>query len=344
VRLLAFALAFALSGCVAAPAGSPSLPQADASLADLVDALRAAPAPALDGAANLAWLAKFVDAHHPRITGTPGEKAAGDDLAAQLKALGYAVEEHKYNTRGLPSVDGPMRAVVGVKKGASEPDRLILVGGHYDTAPIGRSLVAPLPVGPPPSEAAYDNGSGTSMVLELARLLAQVRTERTIQFVLFNGEEELPASAAYAQELATKHAMVDAYLGFDMVGINWPSTAGCLCIYAGEKFAAQLNPIQEAVVRDVLDYPRANGSVEIYDNHKTRSSDEASFQGVGFPTMRWAGMRLAADYWAYHKLNDTMETMEKQAGGKEPLAKGFEAVAASAYYTILAMDLTRTSP
>ena len=49
-------------------------------------------------------------------------------------------------------------------------------------------------------EAANDNGSGTAIVMELARILnsPDVSTDRTIRFILWNNEETgLNGSAAY---------------------------------------------------------------------------------------------------------------------------------------------------
>lgn len=309
--------------------------------AALLAALAAAPRPALDGEANVAWLETFVATHKPRITGTPQEKAAGDDLSDQLLALGYQVQNRYYTANGEAIVEGPLRVVLGIKEGTAQPDRLVILGAHYDTsATIGNADLPILPFGTGVTiEAAYDNGSGTALVMELARLLAEVPTEKTIVFAFFNGEEEgLLASSAYARELQDAAAVVDAYMGFDMVGINWPSEAGCLCIYAGELYAPELNPLQETAVFGHLGYPRGDDAVQVLDNHETRNSDEASFQAIGYPTMRWAGMAAASDYWAYHKLNDTVPTMEAQAGGADVLAAGFESAAESAYYVALALD------
>ena len=339
VRSLALALAFAvvLVGCVQSPV-KPASTGATAAGGDLLAKLEAAPAPDLDGAGVAKWLDAFVNAHHPRLTGSPDEKAAGDDLAAQLQKLGYEVQRLKYDAQGLPSADGPLQVVLAVKKGTTMADHLVIAGAHYDTAPVGTALLSPVPVGPPPLYATYDNGSGTAMVMELARLLAHASTTRTVEFAFFNGEEEgVLASTAYARDLAAKGAHVDAYLGFDMVGIGYPSKAGCLCIYAGKKFSADLNPVQETVAFGLLKLPRGNDTVQVFDNHDKRNSDEASFASAGFPTMRWAGLALAGDYWAYHKLNDTMDTMV-QAGGPIPLALGMQTASETAYYTILALD------
>lgn len=341
MRALLLVVVLVVAGCVSSPTTPTTIPATTNPV--LLSILEAAPVPAVDGEGVLVWLDAFVTAHSPRLTGTPGEKQTGDDLAAQLKKLGYTVEDRKYGRNGLPSVDGPIRAVVGLKTGTTQSDRMIVLGAHYDTAAAGTGDVpGGPPAGAPPVQAAYDNGAGTAMIIELARLMAQVKTNKTIAFVLFNGEEEgLWGSDEYVKDLQTQGATVDAYIGFDMVGINWPSEAGCLCIYAGEKFANVLNPIQETVAFDFLKYPRSNETVQVLDNHKTRNSDEASFQSAGYPTMRWAGLKSAGLYWAYHKTNDTIETMVKQAGSRELLVQGMETTSMSAYYTLIALDASR---
>ncbi|MFA5863036.1 MAG: M28 family peptidase, partial [Candidatus Thermoplasmatota archaeon] len=246
VASLVLLTAVVLAGCAQPPASTTTAATTlSPAMAALLAQLKVDPVPALDGASVAKWLQAFVDAHHPRLTGTPGEKEAGDDLAAQFAKLGYAVERRKYGANGLPSADGPIQVIVAVKKGTTMPDHLIISGAHYDTAPIGTGDITPgtlpitPPVGTPPLYATYDNGSGTAMVMELARLLAHANNTHTIEFVLFNGEEEgVLASGVLAKELAAKGAKVDAYIGFDMVGINYPSPAGCLCIYAGKRAAA----------------------------------------------------------------------------------------------------------
>jgi hypothetical protein len=63
------------------------------------------------------------------------------------------------------------------KVGTTHPDEMYIVGGHMDGHGWG--------------EAANDDGSGTALVMELARVFSSpdVQTERTIRFVLWNNEE-----------------------------------------------------------------------------------------------------------------------------------------------------------
>jgi hypothetical protein len=75
------------------------------------------------------------------------------------------------------------------KIGTTHPDEMYIIGGHMDGHGWG--------------EAANDDGSGTALVMELARVLSgpDVRTERSIRFILWNNEETgLNGSRAYAQQ------------------------------------------------------------------------------------------------------------------------------------------------
>jgi len=76
-----------------------------------------------------------------------------------------------------PTTPGPREAVYCTKVGAARPDEMYIVSAHMDGHGWG--------------EAANDDGSGTALVMEVARVLsgADVRTERTIRFVLWNNEE-----------------------------------------------------------------------------------------------------------------------------------------------------------
>lgn len=72
---------------------------------------------------------------------------------------------------------GPREEVYCTKVGATRPDEMYIVGAHMD----GRSF----------GEAADDDGSGTAVVMELARVFSapDVVTGRSIRFVLWNNEE-----------------------------------------------------------------------------------------------------------------------------------------------------------
>ncbi|UCD18182.1 MAG: M20/M25/M40 family metallo-hydrolase, partial [Candidatus Zixiibacteriota bacterium] len=76
----------------------------------------------------------------------------------------------------------PCHNVLCLKPGSSEPDKLIVIGGHYDTINFESD---PLIFAP----GADDNASGVAAVLELARILKDVDTKKSILFVAFSAEE-----------------------------------------------------------------------------------------------------------------------------------------------------------
>ena len=74
-------------------------------------------------------------------------------------------------------VDGERSQVYCTKVGTTRPDEMYILGAHMD----GHGV----------NEAVNDDGSGTALVMELARIFSapDVRTERSIRFVLWNNEE-----------------------------------------------------------------------------------------------------------------------------------------------------------
>ena len=90
-----------------------------------------------------------------------------------------------------PSEGGPREEVYCTKVGSVHPEEMYIVGAHMDGIGWG--------------EAANDDGSGTALVLELARILngSGVKTERSIRFALWNNEETgLHGSYAYVDQRA----------------------------------------------------------------------------------------------------------------------------------------------
>src|SRR4030095_1496421 len=94
------------------------------------------------------------------------------------------------STLNLQPVDRPEREeVYCTKMGTTRPAEMILVSAHMDGIGYG--------------EAANDDGSGTALVMELARVLHSegVTTERSVRFVFWNNEEAgREGSGAYAAQ------------------------------------------------------------------------------------------------------------------------------------------------
>jgi hypothetical protein len=76
-----------------------------------------------------------------------------------------------------PAKDGERQEVFCTKIGTTHPEEMYIVGGHMDGHGWG--------------EAANDDGSGTALVMELARIFSSpdIQTDRSIRFALWNNEE-----------------------------------------------------------------------------------------------------------------------------------------------------------
>ena len=86
-------------------------------------------------------------------------------------------------------VNGERQQVYCTKVGTTHPEEMYIIGAHMD----GHGV----------NEAVNDDGSGTALVMELARIFnaADVTTERSIRFALWNNEETgLNGSKAYVEQ------------------------------------------------------------------------------------------------------------------------------------------------
>lgn len=110
----------------------------------------------------------------------------------------------KQGTRILRDVE--VVNVVAVLPGTMQPEKRLIVSGHYDSLDIVRKANAPEfgPEGsePPvdevidfeksvdaPAPGASDDASGVAVVLELARVMSQYKFEKTIVFIAFGGRK-----------------------------------------------------------------------------------------------------------------------------------------------------------
>ncbi len=94
------------------------------------------------------------------------------------------------------------------------PDRVIVVGGHYDSVVYGPGtdsfVWAP---------GADDDASGTVATMEMARIIADNPLPVTVIFVPFAQEEQgLVGSNFFAEYLYNQGTDVDLMLNFDMIG------------------------------------------------------------------------------------------------------------------------------
>jgi hypothetical protein len=89
---------------------------------------------------------------------------------------------------------------------AGDPNNVIVVGAHLDSVGTGPGI--------------NDNGSGSSVILEIAEQMTKVKPRNKVRFIWFGAEESgLLGSEAYVAGLSEEErSRIAAMLNFDMVG------------------------------------------------------------------------------------------------------------------------------
>jgi Zn-dependent M28 family amino/carboxypeptidase len=103
--------------------------------------------------------------------------------------------------------------VFAILKGTTDPTRVYVVSGHYDsmcTSPTDAKCDAP---------GANDDASGTAVSIELARVMSKRKFDATIVFMAVPGEEQgLLGAAYYAEQAKLAKTNIEAMFTNDIVG------------------------------------------------------------------------------------------------------------------------------
>ncbi len=103
--------------------------------------------------------------------------------------------------------------VLATLKGTKNPDRIYVVSGHYDSMcgdPSDGTCDAP---------GANDDASGTSAVIEMARVMSKQKFDATIIFMAVAGEEQGLLGSTYFAEQAVKNKLdIEAMFTNDIIG------------------------------------------------------------------------------------------------------------------------------
>jgi len=154
-------------------------------------------------------------------------------------------------------------------------NKRVVIGAHYDAAPIG--------------QGASDNASGTACVLEMARLLKDELPEVNFEFVFFDAEEycingNLAAGSEAYTNAHGKRAW-NLFMNFDSVGMAWSEKA----LHVGRK-----ENLKDFTSSCAL-YPMKN------------AGDDRSFDRLGVPTMWYNSHEKFRDF---HTPLDRIDTLD----------------------------------
>ncbi|MES1171652.1 MAG: M28 family peptidase [Bacteroidota bacterium] len=205
--------------------------------------------------------------------------------------------------------------VARVAAGAPEESRLpgvIVIGAHYDHLGMGEhhSLA-------PDSKVAHggadDNASGTAVLLEVARMLADRRAmlKRDVVVVAFSGEEEgTLGSTAFTRAPPPPLATSDVFamVNFDMVGRLRDNRLTVLGRGSAEEWPALL---ETACAQARIDCGGASGTADGYG-----PSDQMPFYAAGIPVAHF----FTGSHPDYHRPSDTADKINAAGAGQIAVA------------------------
>lgn len=151
---------------------------------------------------------------------TRGIGAARTWGAAELARIGKAcggcitIARISQNFSGPRAPDGVIvENILGIQPGTGDPNHVVIIAGHIDSRasdPLDFTSDAP---------GANDNGSGSALVIEAARLLSKSKHRATIVYALLSGEEQgLWGGQLLVKDAAQRGWTVLALLNNDIVG------------------------------------------------------------------------------------------------------------------------------
>lgn len=224
--------------------------------------------------------------------------AAHDSLEALQQA---ANDTGSFLSRPLPllaqlkweslSLPGTLTNVIGMLPGRDHELRkeFILIGAHRDHFGQQAGLLFP---------GADDNASGTSVMLELARMLSQSSSspKRTILFVSFDGEERgLLGSTLYVSHPVFPLDRTVAMINLDHLG-------------AGDgKLTVGVTRIDKMLAQQAADQAGLHDNIQMYGYFP--GGDHVPFFEAGVPTVTVVS---SGRHPHFHQPSDTLESIQPE--------------------------------
>jgi Peptidase family M28 len=256
-----------------------------------------------------------------------------DELKRSSAKLQVSFDTYQIAQQGRITRPVELRNVMAVLPGRSP--RRIYVSGHYDSLNLGaggqlaagtRTLTAGQGAADPlqrpgidydvDAPGANDDGSGTVLTMELARVFAEsgLEFDATLVFICWAGEEQgLIGSAAHAQRIAAEKVPVEAMISNDIVG---NSRGGTGVVDAASVRVYAVGP-EDSPARALARYIVAAGATYV-PSHRVRpmaredrfgrGSDQSSFTQQGYPAVVFREANENFD--RQHSARDTLDGVD----------------------------------
>jgi len=221
-----------------------------------------------------------------RAAGTLGERRGSNYIVERLKSAGYTPRRQAFKISNSATSSN----IITEKKGQI-PSQKFIIGAHYDTKS--------------PSPGANDNGTGTAILLEMARLFKNRSVKPTIIFVFFGAEEKVGSnsnnhhfgSRNFVKRMTPNFKkQTTGMISVDMVG------------YGTSFHVRSMRKGTMKLVNSLLNFAKGKSYPLSYlkDPGPTGWSDHEAFELAGIPSA-WLEWR---DDPTYHSKRDTFEHIQ----------------------------------
>ena len=216
----------------------------------------------------------------------PGNSKAIDYLTEAYRAYGYEPQQQWFTQSN--ALGGRTANVLATLRGTVDPDLVYIISSHFDSVAVG--------------PGADDDTSGTTALLEAARLLAKTPMPATIIFASLTGEEAgLLGSRAFVRQAAANKVRIVGALNNDMIG------------WAGE--GPQLNNTIRYSNGGIRDIQHAAAflftDLVLYDTKYYRGTDAAAFYEAWGDIVGGIGSYPILANPHYHQPTDYLDTINQ---------------------------------
>jgi hypothetical protein len=232
---------------------------------------------------------------------------AAQYIKREFVKMGWDVEEDSFQWEGRS-----YKNIVAEKKGRTSPDRVLILGAHYDTVP-----------GTP---GADDNASAVAVLLEIARNIQSVSLEGTVRLIAFSLEEySYVGSAHYVESLKIGKEEILGMISLEMVGFTgprqnyppyldpkyYPNVGDFIVIVGNERSQKLLERVCQSFKTHVPELPLeflvVPGNGEKME--EVRLSDHSMFWDEGFAALLVTDTSFLRNP-NYHLPSDTIDTLD----------------------------------
>ena len=239
--------------------------------------------------------------------GYPKLEQAAQYIKGVFQKAGLDVKEDPFQWEGKS-----FKNIVAEKKGMTFPDRVYILGAHYDT--VSGSL------------GADDNASGVAVLLEAGRNIQTVPLECTVRLIAFSLEEyDYVGSTHYVGNLRKGEEKILGMISLEMVGFTglkqdyppyinpkyYPNVGDFIAVIGNERSKELLEKVRGSFKDHVsqlpLEFLLVPGNGEGME--EVRLSDHSTFWDQGFPALMITDTAFLRNP-NYHLPSDRMETLD----------------------------------